>query len=440
MKNTMSTFKRFAKNRDGYVSLYFGLAAIPLMIAMGAAVDYSHLTSAKAELQAAADAVSLDAANAYAGGATNLTARAKEFLKLNPPDGISAADITAVAAIQTGNEKVKVSLTAPVALSFGDIIGAGDNKTVSAESTTTLPVFSTYHKGEIALVLDYSGSMDDYVGGVKKYVSLRTEVVKLINALSANGTNPDVKFGVVPFSAAVRLSLPKNYYYNYTGTGTSTKCIEDRKYPYNTTAATPTGTDQYNVTKFRETSNANCSDYSNNSVTLRDLTTSHSGTISAINAMGPIGNTHITLGAEMAWHMLTPNAPLTQGVGLHTADTLKAVVIMTDGMQTSGGNGASNSWSVANAENNLATICTAMKADGIRVFTVSFDLADSGASSSETRLRDCSGSSADDPARTSAEIAANPYPYYFNTETNSDLATAFGTIRNQLARNMFISK
>jgi Flp pilus assembly protein TadG len=440
MKTSMSMFKRFAKNRDGYVSLYFGLAAVPLMIAMGAAVDYSRMTSAKAELQSAADAISLDAANAYAGGATDLTARAKEFLKLNPPAGINPADVVASAVVLSGNEKIKVSLRANVKLSFGDILGAGDSDDVAAETTTTIPVFSDFHKGEIVLVLDYSGSMDDSVGGVKKYVSMRTEVNKLINSLSQTGVNNDVKFGVVPFSAAVRTTLPKQYYYGQTGTSNSTRCLEDRKYPYNRTAATPVNFNQWEVSKFREAANANCGDYSTNKVTMRDLTTSHTGTINAINDMRPIGNTHITLGAEMGWHMLTPNAPYTQGVAMHTADTLKAMVIFTDGMQTSGGNGASNTNSVANAESNLEAICTAAKADGIRVFTVSFDLSDQAAPASETRLQNCSGPSSDDPARTAAEIAANPHPYYFNAETNTDLATAFGTIRNQLARGMYISK
>ena len=444
MKKFNSLAKNFARDHKGSVSMAFGFAAIPMLAAMGVAIDYSRLTAAQSDMQQAADAVSLDVANAWVGGNTQIVARATSFLKLNPPKGIDPNDITVHAALLPGGDKVKITLSTDVPLAFGEILGEGDDKTVTTDSTTTLPVFSTFHKGEIALVLDYSYSMNDYVGGVRKYISMRTEVNKLINSLSSNTTSADVKFGVVPFSAAVRTNMTRYYYYGQTNTGTMTTCIEDRKYPYNRTAATPTvssgSTDRYHDTKFRQAANASCTDYSDANLNVRDLTTNHAGTVSAINAMGPVGNTHITLGAEIGWHMLTPNAPYTQGTAMHQADTLKAVVIFTDGMQTSGGNGPSNSNSVANAEANLAVICTAMKANGIRVFTVSFDLADASAGGSETRLRDCSGASSDDPARTPAQIAANPYPYYFNTETNADLATAFGTIRNQLARNMYLSE
>ena len=440
MKKFVSMFKKFARESKGSTSIAFGFAAIPMMVAVGVAIDYERLTSAKSDLQQSSDAVALDAANSYAGGNVNLVARATEFLKLNPPKGIDPANVIVAAAILPGNEKVKITLKADLPLVFGGIIGEDGDATVNSESITTLPVFSDYHKGEIALVLDYSGSMNDYVGGVRKYLSMRQEVTSLINSLSQSGANNDVKFGVVPFSAAVRLTLPRNYYYGQTGTSSSTRCIEDRKYPYNLSADTPTGVDQYNVTKFRESANVSCSDYG--SVGIRDLSFGHAANITAINSMGPIGNTHITLGTEMAYHMLTPNAPYTQGVPMHQADTLKAVVIMTDGMQTSGGNGPSNSYSVANAESNLASLCTTMKAAGIRVFTVSFDLSDTaaGASASENRLKVCSGPSSDDPVRTPAEIAAKPYPFYYNTETNADLAAAFGSIRNQIARNMFLSQ
>jgi Flp pilus assembly protein TadG len=439
MTKFASLMKRFTRNCKGSVTLNFGFAAVPLIVAMGVAVDYSRLTGAKADLQSAADAVSLDAATSWSGGATNLTARAQNFLALNPPKGIDPADITVTAEVLPGFEKVKVSLSTDVDVVFDKFLGSGDKSNVTAEATTTLPIFSDYHKGEVALVLDYSGSMKDYVGGQKKYITMRNNIVGLVNSLSQGGINNDVKFSVIPFSAAVRATIPANLVYGNTASGNTTVCLEDRAYPYNITAASPTGTDEFNDTKFREAS-VSCSSYSSRYVNIRDLTTDHAGTVAAINSMTPVGNTHITLGAEMGWHMLKPGAPYTQGVAMHTADTLKAVVIFTDGMQTSGGNGPDGSWSVSDAESNLATVCAAMKNDGIRVFTVSFDLDDSSASTAETRLRDCSGPSIDEPARTAAEVAAAPHPFYFNAETNDELTAAFGTIRNQLARNMFLSE
>jgi hypothetical protein len=140
--------------------------------------------------------------------------------------------------------------------------------------------------------------------------------------------------------------------------------------------------------------------------------------------MYPIGNTHIALGLEMAHHLLTPNAPYTEGVAMGTDDTLKAVILLTDGAQTSAGYGANNTWSVAAAEANTAAICQALKDAEVRVVTVSFDLNDIADAASELRLKNC---------------ASGP-EYYFDTDNNTELAAAFGVIKNQLARVMYLAE
>ena len=83
-----------------------------------------------------------------------------------------------------------------------------------------------------------------------------------------------------------------------------------------------------------------------------------------------------------------------------------------------------NNWSVAAAEANTAALCTALKNAKVRVVTVSFDLDDVADAASEKRLKDC---------------ASGP-EYYFNTDNNAELATAFGVIKNQLAKVMYLSE
>ena len=65
-----------------------------------------------------------------------------------------------------------------------------------------------------------------------------------------------------------------------------------------------------------------------------------------------------------------------------------------------------------------------LKAANVRVATVSFDLDDVADAASEKRLKDC----ASDPE------------YYFDTDDNDELANAFGVIKNQLAKVMYISE
>ena len=115
---------------------------------------------------------------------------------------------------------------------------------LAPSATVSLPVFSDYHKGEIAMVVDFSWSMYDKVDGVRKYVSMREAAVKLIDDLSQKGVNNDVKFGLVPFSESVRVTMPKNYMDGQSSSSNWTKCIEDRKYPYNREATTPSTTNK----------------------------------------------------------------------------------------------------------------------------------------------------------------------------------------------------
>ncbi len=436
-----SSFRSFLKDSSANVTMIFGLSALPLMLAVGIAVDYSNMLDAKTKLQTAVDSAALAAAAEYGVGGTNYVMTAKKYIQTNKPESMAQGPIDVNVTVNTADLNVTVKASGKVDSAFGNLFGTNDsgsgsaenqssgsnnNGKISSEATVALPIFSDFHKGEIVLVVDFSGSMDDYVDGQRKYVSMRNQVNSLINQLSQNGNNDDVKFGLVPFSEYVRVTMQDRYFSGRTATTNQTRCVEDRGYPYNTQSTTPNTSTTTNSTKWAYFGNSgtNCGSYSTYNAVVRPMSFDHAGTITQMNQMRPLGNTHIALGMEWAYHMLTPNAPFTDAVPLHQADTLKAVVLLTDGAQTSGGYGPSGSWSVSRAEANLATLCSAMKTDGIRVVTVSFDLNDSQNSSSETRLANC---------------ASGPQ-YYFNVETNAQLANAFGTIRDQLARTMYIKK
>jgi hypothetical protein len=433
-------FKALSRNESGNISIILSLTAVPLVAAAGIAIDYGRWVSATTELQVASDAAALAAANAYARGNLNYAALADDVLHKNLSNALLQTPVTTQTAIDSPSNTLTLNAIASIPASFTKVLGInklplGNSDIVSAlseesvpavSSSVALPVFSNHHKGEIVLVMDYSSSMTEYVGGVRKYVTMRGEARKLVEGLSQNGANADVKFGLVPFSHAVRVMMPKIFYRGQTSSGTMTACIDDRNYPYNTQSTTPITTSKNHVSKFFETS---CSYFSSYSLNVRALANSHSDTISQIGSMQPYGNTHIALGMETAWHLLTPNAPYTEAVD-YSSDTLKAVVLLTDGQQTSPGYGPNNIWSVSQAESNLATLCANMKQAGIRVVTVSFDLSDSNNAATETRLRDCASENADKPGE----------KFYFNTDTNEELASAFGIIRNTLARNMYLSK
>ncbi len=424
--------RRFKSDTSGSAAIVFGLAIIPICVMMGMAVDLSKQVTNKKHLQATMDSAALASAAAYAAGDANYKAVAQKFFDENAPAEIKGATPVVDVSVDTTALKLKASTTATFKNSIMGLVGQ-ETTDIPVSTTVSLPVFSDYHKGEIVLVLDYSKSMDDSLNGTKKYVAMRDEAAKLINALSQDGANTDVKFGLVPFSGEVYATMPKKYWYNQGTTSTNySTCTRDRKYNYNVTDATPSGGTK-DGSRWGQplanddphgkgnTSGNGCSDYSNKKVTVRPLTTDHSGTVTQVNAMKPVGYTNISLGMEFGWHLLSPNEPFTQGAAYNTEDTLKAIVLLTDGAQTTHSWGPGGTNTVENGEANLETLCANVKAKGIRILTVSYDLP---AGDNETRLRNCASSPED----------------FFDADTQAELAEAFGVITNKLARNMYITE
>jgi hypothetical protein len=59
-KSIGAWFKRFAAARNGNVAIFFGIAALPFMTAVGAAVDFSRGSATKAAMQSALDSAALN--------------------------------------------------------------------------------------------------------------------------------------------------------------------------------------------------------------------------------------------------------------------------------------------------------------------------------------------------------------------------------------------
>ncbi len=421
-----SVSRRFLATSSGTVSLIFGMTLIPSIILLGMAVDVTKQAANRNAMQAALNSAALAAGSAYAIGETDYAAVAQKFFNQNAPDELKANPPTVTISVDDQAQVLSAAVSGTFKSSMLSIIGH-KTTTQNLHTKVTLPVFNQYNKGEIVLALDYSLSMRDYLGGEQKYKTMSNGATQLINALSQFGTNNDVKFGLVPFSGEVYMTMPKLY---WKGQGTSTtaysSCSRDRMGPYNTTDATPVATNDrwgFVPTNNPSRQSVNCSSYATNHVELRDLTTDHQGTLDQISQMQPVGYTNISLAMEMAYQVLSPNAPFTSGVPYGTSGVTKAVVLMTDGAQTTysfPANGSTNG-SVSAGETNLETLCSNMKAQGIRILTVSYDLNDVVA---ETRLQNCASSDAD----------------FYNADTRDQLISAFSEITTKLAHAMYLSE
>src|SRR5665213_4158025 len=95
MRNFSGLIGRFGKDRRGNIAVIFAIACIPLMSAVGCAVDYSMATRMKAKLQSAADAATVASISQRSAGYVAAAAMTS--------DGSIPAGVTDAQAIFDGN-------------------------------------------------------------------------------------------------------------------------------------------------------------------------------------------------------------------------------------------------------------------------------------------------------------------------------------------------
>lgn len=169
--------RRFGSNSNGNVAIIFAIASIPMLAAVGCAVDYSLAVRMKSKMQSAADAASVGAISqsspGYAtaeamtgdGSVTTGVTDANNIFMSNlcgpTPNGCTDVNgysnlVVTPTVTKTGSKLLSVvSFTAQVPVTFLQVIG-WHTLTISGTSTSSAAM-STYL--DFYLTLDVSGSM-----------------------------------------------------------------------------------------------------------------------------------------------------------------------------------------------------------------------------------------------------------------------------------------
>ncbi len=170
MRSFSSLMNRFRKDQRGNIAVIFAIACIPLISAIGCAIDYSEATRIKAKLQSAADAAAVasisqnsngwlaastmttngevsvaetDATNIFDGNAKNATN--------NYINGSRSAVVMKTGATVTST----VNFSADVPVTFMKAVGFQKlTVTGSSKASVTMPLYLDFY-----LTLDVSGSM-----------------------------------------------------------------------------------------------------------------------------------------------------------------------------------------------------------------------------------------------------------------------------------------
>lgn len=415
--------RRFLACRDGNIAMTLAICLVPLLVGIGAAVDYARLADAREAMQNSVDATVLALSSEAADLSTDaLQTRALNIFNVNFPTG--KVENLAVSATYTRSNGANVSATASgsVPMTFMNIVGIS-SKTISVSSTSN---WSTQHL-RVALVLDNSGSMKDN----NKMTSLKTATKNLLSTFkSAAVEDGDVYVSIIPFNKDVNVgssdygagwlnwtdweasSTNQTTTCNYWGKNCKTTvnnhstwngCVTDRNKNYDIGVAAPT-----NVS----TNYFYPEQYSSCPAQLTPLTYNWTTLNSAVDAMTPVGSTNQTIGLVWGWQSLVQTSPLNAPAKDANTDYLDAIILLTDGVNTQNrwdGNGSSQS---ANVDARTSLACTAAKTAGISIFTV---LVMEG---NATLLQGCA-SSADQ---------------YFNLTSADQIITTFNTIGTKLSK------
>jgi Flp pilus assembly protein TadG len=464
----MKSFVGYLRSQTGSVATTFAVSALGLILAVGCAIDYQRWSRAQTELQSVVDAAALAAAASPKSDSADLKAIALEYIGSNG----QLAEIKDLQepefSYDSDQGRLTVAMNGKVDMAFMSLAGIFDMD-VYARSQVQQP---TIPPVEAVLVLDTTYSM---VGS--KIDTLKTAAGNLVTSILANdearvGIVPFASYvnvGVsrrnepwanVPADSTTQTESCSTSYpnaKNCTTTKTTTSCTSTKDGVTITSSCTKSSTTceswgdpvktckpATSTTKFYGCFGSRAEAYrpvissidqqypgmmnTTCAAEILELTDNESSVGKMIKNLSVNGETYLPGGITWGWNMLTPEAPLTSAlsvVDLQKKGGKKVMVLMTDGANTlapTNANAGSHSAIASSKYKNTtytndltAKLCENVKADGIEVYTVLFDVKDA---TIETLLRNC----ASEPAKS------------YVASDSAELIAAFDDIAKQLAQ------
>jgi len=417
-------FTRFWNNQQGSVAPMLGIALIPLLGAVGAAVDYSQASATRTAFQNALDstALMLSKTAALQTSSELQAAATNDFNALFIGSNAKNVTVTANYSTTSGSQLV-LSGSATVDTNFLSILGID---TIHITASTTSTWGNT--RLRVALVLDNTGSM----ASSGKMTALKTASQNLLTQLkSAAVTADDVYVSVIPFGKDVNVN-PSNVNASwlrwdlweevngkcsnttYTTKSTCTShskiwthaahstwngCVTDRDQNFDTTNAAPVaGATLYPTEQ-----------YSSCAVSLIGLSNNWTTLSSKIDAMQPVGNTNQAIGLQMGWQTLTA-APFTVPALDPDYKYNQVIILLSDGLNTE------DRWytTASSIDTRQQKTCDNIKAAGITIYTVQVN---TGGDPTSLLLKSC----------------ASDESKFFLLTSAAEIVTTFGQIGTALS-------
>ena len=387
MRNIITSgFGSFARNTAGSTSVMAGFALVPLVAFVGMSVDLSRTYLARTNLQMAVDAAALAGLAQYrsSNDVTLAQNAAAAVFTGSVPARIGNAQLTATMTPSTMT--MNVSATGVVQTSLMSVLAPGlTQTTIGAKASAVAQNGGLGKNLEVSLMLDVTISMSQSSGtpGLTKLQAMQSAAKSLVSTVvQTNQTPYSSRVAVAPFSAAVNVGT---YFTNIAGSapsGSWTSVVE-RAGAYNATEDPPSAhtfpSYQSLHTQAQSSNNMirNMERMRNYNVPTASpvipLTSSKTTLNSAIDALTTDGTTAGHIGTAWSWYLLSPQWtsvwPAASAPAPYDNNTSKVAILMSDFdfnvyYQTSVGD--------MNAQ--AAALCSAMKAAGVTVYTIGFQV------------------------------------------------------------------
>jgi Flp pilus assembly protein TadG len=414
----------FSDDRSGSVAVIFALMFVTLALFVGAAVDLGRWQAARSQTLSAMDAAVL------AGGRVlqidehdveGARLAAQRYYMENTKDRVPVVEDTIAFDVVDDNTGFAATGNAYLPTTF---LGFAHIKRLPLFSASEAQFSKSQIKAggksntdvEISMMLDVTGSMKDSKK-TKKISALKTAAVGLVNTTISDSASANfVRIALVPFAEGVRLPSTANAAargtpaakvtlttqertkvgrnYQWVDVNTDyypTECVVERAGADKYTDAAP-GNGNYVMTLFNNSNvrTVNGKKYGTCGLSAADelvpLTNNKELLNEKIEGLELSGSTAGQIGTAWAWYTLSPNwnslwsaESAAKGYG---DGTRKIAILMTDGEYNleyskdgiSTGTGGAGSAVNGSSTTQARSLCTAMKAAGITVYTVGFAL------------------------------------------------------------------
>jgi Flp pilus assembly protein TadG len=488
----VSHLLRLGSDQRGAVLIKFTIALLPLLTVVGVALDVSRIMLVKQTLTNAVDAAGIAVGRHPELDAEDATALAKSFVEANFA-AKAVGELQAVTLAAT-DKQVDVTATARVQMALLQVLGYN-----SIDITVSSMVLRQLHKIELVMVLDNSGSMagsrmtalqssaktltNALFGAETTSKFVKIGLVPFTAAVNVGAYN--IAAGWVDSTGLsslhkedIDVPLGKTLLDLFSGMSTSWRgCVRARTSGYDLTDEPPDSAAPATLFVPYFAPDGPSSDYANNylvdsstpgtlpekqrnwtkyigatpwtggnppigpnyncpAAQILPLTNVKATITSAIDSMVASGSTVIPEGIGWGWRVLSPTPPFTEGALYSDPDTLRFLIILTDGENNVGGGTNLHNKSLFSAfgfaasghlgstdglqtrqilDAKTAALCANVKAKGIFVFTITLQVSDTA---TKKMLENCATPPNDCPGN----------QCYYHSPTLADLETAFTNI------------